>query len=94
MLKNMLLYSLVLSIGKNICANIQMAAGNIIQRQYKQVNAHHDNKICNMELMPKFHKISIDSIQQHCLIVSYEENSQFIMQVNEPALWADSFSNV
>ena len=54
---------------------------NTIQKQYKQVNAHHDNQICDMDLMPKFHKISIDSIQQHCLILPYEENSQFIMQL-------------
>ena len=64
---------------------------NTIQRQYKQVNAHHDDRICNMKLMPKFHKISIDSIQQYCLIEPFKENSQFIMQVNEPTLLANFF---
>ena len=67
---------------------------NTIQKQYKQVNAHHDDRICNMDLLPNFHMISIDSIQKHCLIVPYKENSQFIMQINEPKLWADSFSSV
>ena len=50
-----------------------------LQRQYKQVNAHHDNRICNMELLPIFQKISIDNVQKHCLIVPFEENSHFIM---------------
>ena len=67
---------------------------NTIQKQYKQVNAHHDKCIYDINLKPKYHRISIDSIQQHCLIIPYEENSQFIMQINEPALWANSFSSV
>ena len=67
---------------------------NTIQRQYKEVNAHHDYRFCNMELLPKLYKISIDSIQKHCLILPYEDNSHFIMHINEPKLWADSFSIV
>jgi len=47
-----------------------------------------------LELIPVYHKVSIDSIQKHCLMIPFESDSQYWMEVIEQELWANAFSDV
>ena len=46
------------------------------------------------ELIPVYYKISADQIQKHCLILPYEENSHFVMEIIDQELWGSAFSEV
>ena len=47
-----------------------------------------------MQLIPVYHKVGIDAIQKHCLMIPFETNSQFWMEVIEQETWAMAFSDV
>ena len=47
-----------------------------------------------LQLIPVYHKVAIDAIQKHCLMIPFETNSQFWMEVIEQDTWALAFSDV
>ena len=63
-------------------------------RESKQANTQYDDRDNMQEFILVYHKISIDTIQKHCLIIPYEDNSHFVMEVVDQDLWAKAFSNV
>ena len=67
------------------CANVKIN---------KQGNIQYTENVLGTNLVPVYHKVSIDCIQKHCLILPYEENSQYVMEINNPMLWAEAFSTV
>ena len=70
------------------------------QMEYENVkvirdsNAQYQETINSSELTPVYHTVTIDSIQKHCLIVPYKNESQFVMEVIDQNIWASCFSNV
>ena len=70
------------------------------QMEYENVkaarapNAQYIEMESSLELAPVYHKVSIDSIQKHCLIIPYKEDSQFVMEIIDQDLWANCFSVV
>ena len=47
-----------------------------------------------LKLIPVYHKVSIDAIHKHCLMIPFETHSQFWMEVIEQETWAMAFSDV
>ena len=70
------------------------------QREFENVkairstNAQYVGMDNSMELTPVYHKVDIDTIQKHCLIVPSKENSQFVMEIIDQDLWANCFSMI
>ena len=52
----------------------------------KKTNIQYEESEEISELIPVYHKISVDLIQKHCLILPYEENSQFVMEIIDQEL--------
>jgi len=48
----------------------------------------------SLKLIPVYHKVSIESLQKHCLMIPFETKSQFWMEVIDQELWANAFSDV
>ena len=63
-------------------------------KENRQVNAQYDEEYVKSEMIPVYHKVSMDSIQKHCLVIPYEENSPFVMEIIDLDLWATAFSDV
>ena len=60
----------------------------------KQANIQYNNNVLSTNLVPVYHKVSIDCIQKHCLIIPFEINGQYVMEINNPSLWAEAFLTV
>jgi hypothetical protein len=60
----------------------------------KDSNAQYNETKNSNDLIPVYHKVSIDTIQKHCLILPYSEGSQFVMELIDQNMWEDCFSNV
>ena len=58
------------------------------------MNSQYNDGKNTLELIPVYHKISIDSIQKHCLILPYLKESQYVMEIADQELWANNFSAV
>ncbi len=54
----------------------------------------HECNVDASELTPIYHAVSVNSIQQHCLMLPYDTKgkSQFMMQVIDQHKWASSFA--
>ena len=63
-------------------------------KETRHSNAQYNVLENSSELTPVYNKVSVDSIQKHCLIVPYKENSQFVMEIIDQDLWSNSFSDV
>ena len=63
-------------------------------KENRQVNAQYDEEYVKSKNIPVYHKVSIASIQKHCLVIPYEENSPFVMEIIDQDLWANAFSEV
>jgi len=70
----------------------QMEYENV--KAIRSTNAQYVDMVRSKELTPVYHKVSIESIQKHCLIVPYKEDSQFVMEIIDEDLWANCFSIV
>lgn len=62
----------------------------------KQMFHPHECIVDASELTPVYHAVSVDTIQQHCLMIPYGDNgkSQFLMQVIDQHKWAKSFAGI
>ena len=70
----------------------QLEYSNVKEIRHK--NTQYDDIDSNVALLPVYHKVSIESIQKHCLIIPYENKSQFVMEIIDIDLWANAFSEV
>ena len=68
--------------------------------EYQNVNASKDNQAHYDENKilsrpePIYHKVSVESIQKHCLIIPYSNESQFVMEIIDQEMRANCFSEV
>ena len=60
----------------------------------KQANTQYNNNVLSTNLVPVYHKVSINCIQKHCLIILFEIDGQYKMEINNPSLWAEAFLTV
>ena len=63
-------------------------------KETRHSNAQYDEIENSSESTPVYHKVSVDFINKHCLIIPYKESSQFVMEILDQELWASSFSDV
>ncbi len=57
-------------------------------------NAQYSENADSRELKAVYHKVSVDSIHKHCLIVPFENNNQYVMEIVDQSVWASCFSIV
>jgi len=55
-------------------------------KETRHSNAQYDELENSSELTPVYHKVSVDSIHKHCLIIPYKESSQFVMGILDQEL--------
>ena len=63
-------------------------------RESKQANAQYNIGADLNDLSPVYHRVSVDCIHNHCLIVPYHKNSHFVMEIIDQEAWASCFSSV
>ena len=59
-----------------------------------QKNTQYNENDNDTDMKPIFHKVGIDTIQKHCLIIPYHQTSIFVMEVIDQEHWALAFSAV
>ena len=60
----------------------------------RRINAQYTIGKNTQGLSAVYQKASIDCVHKHCLIVPYQNSSQFVMEVIDQDKWADCFSSV
>lgn len=60
----------------------------------RESQAQYIDEIISSQMNPIYHKVCIESIQKHCLIVPYAQHSPFVMEIIDPNHWAKCFSTV
>lgn len=63
-------------------------------KECRQPTAQYNDDINTQDLLPIYHKVNIDCIHKHCLIVPYKQNSQYVMEVIDQDQWAKCFLDV
>ena len=70
----------------------QLEYENTKETRHSQAQYKNDSDASN--LSPVYHKVSIDSIHKHCLIVPFHNQSQFVMEIIDQEHWSTCFSEV
>ena len=53
------------------------------EKAMKDSQAHYNKNESSSILTPVYHKVSVNTIQKHCLIIPYKEDSHFVMEIIE-----------
>ena len=60
----------------------------------KDIQAQYNENGNAFNLQPIYHKVSVESIHKHCLIIPYSNESHFVMEIIDQDMWANCFSEV
>ena len=64
------------------------------QKIVKTKHVQYSNTDNYENMIPVYHKVSIDAVHKHCLMLPFHHSSQYLMEVIDQEHWASAFSTV